>query len=661
MAAIHESLKTLGPVSFSEVPQDSDRLENYLSQHLSAGKFLIESVPQPTSPPSGRSRAVSSASSSAEISASTARIVTPTEHQPLQKDWGKPLKLSDKDNPLGISVFKLAGKDGRGAWFARRSVHEGLNFGTWKKGLQEEFEHSLQVQEGPGSGKVRGLGAEQRPESRVVDGVGTMDVWHVSAQFPGPSAPRDFVSLVMTSDTILGPDSPKHFMVVSKPCSHDNCPPQSGLVRGQYESVEFIREIQVSKKAASITDLRGTLQEKTNGVTNGDNETTSPGRARGRTIAFAESRGHTAKGESIDIHSEQVDSAPVEWIMITRSDPGGSVPRFLVERGTPGGIVSDASKFLDWACKRELVVPGSCSEDESKHTAAVLEKSNEAPTLNSVSNVPAPDIKTLSHTPETNTAVEPGILSAATTVVGSMIQKITGNATHEDKSSIRTPSTRSSISSASFASAEQSLETGAHHPTPSEKSSTSSSNKKANLSAQEKELLRLANRKAELSQKLSQARERAFRDSTSPTEKEQTQLAKTQAKHDRELVKAEERYTKSIRSIEDKRAREEEKVRLAEEFAARKEEDRIRLAERKERDRIDKEERKSVEYRYKSDLARVENEIKAVRAERDSLREDVRMLQAQNMKIVTIVGKVDGGERMLMELGIRGGGLGRGE
>lgn len=39
----------------------------------------------------------------------------------------------------------------------------------------------------------------------------------------------------------------------------------------------------------------------------------------------------------------------VEWIMITRSDPGGSVPRWMVERGTPGGIIKDAERFLDWA------------------------------------------------------------------------------------------------------------------------------------------------------------------------------------------------------------------------------------------------------------------------------------------------------------------------
>ena len=32
-------------------------------------------------------------------------------------------------------------------------------------------------------------------------------------------------------------------MVVSKPCVHPHCPPRQGIIRGQYESVELIREV----------------------------------------------------------------------------------------------------------------------------------------------------------------------------------------------------------------------------------------------------------------------------------------------------------------------------------------------------------------------------------------------------------------------------------
>lgn len=37
--------------------------------------------------------------------------------------------------------------------------------------------------------------------------------------------------------------------------------------------------------------------------------------------------------------------------MITRSDPGGNIPRWMVEKGTPKSICSDTVKFLNWACR----------------------------------------------------------------------------------------------------------------------------------------------------------------------------------------------------------------------------------------------------------------------------------------------------------------------
>lgn len=85
-------------------------------------------------------------------------------------------------------------------------------------------------------------------------------------------------------------------MVVSIPVSHPDAPPRTGMVRGYYESIEMIREI----------PLPG-----------GDAETN-----------------------------------PVEWIMVTRSDPGGGIPRFMVERNVPSSIVQDAVKFLNWACAK---------------------------------------------------------------------------------------------------------------------------------------------------------------------------------------------------------------------------------------------------------------------------------------------------------------------
>ena len=174
-------------------------------------------------------------------------------------------------------------------------------------------------------------------------------------------------------------------MSISTPCEHSGHPPTGNFVRGQYESVEFIREVPRSKKAASTTELTGSSRSGPSEKAIEDLELdsadapTSPGRPRGRTIGFAESRGFEAKGETIDLKADDEDEGflPVEWIMITRSDPGGSVPRFLVERGTPGGITSDASKFLDWASKREHTLSVNAEEQQDD---LLVETSSDTPT-----------------------------------------------------------------------------------------------------------------------------------------------------------------------------------------------------------------------------------------------------------------------------------------
>jgi hypothetical protein len=92
----------------------------------------------------------------------------------LQKEW-KQVKMNPRENPLGMSVYKLGGKDGRGSWFARRSVHEGLGFTKWKKGLEKEFPETMKVQGGPGEGNIRGIGGERRVAYKNIEGVGKME------------------------------------------------------------------------------------------------------------------------------------------------------------------------------------------------------------------------------------------------------------------------------------------------------------------------------------------------------------------------------------------------------------------------------------------------------------------------------------------------------
>ena len=180
MAALHAALRALDPTPFSEVPKDEIQVKDYLQDCFAKAQLIIDSVPPPAVEDSiTRARsdtATSNASCASEISISSARSdpLDPS-NTILQKEWGKPIKLAVKDNPLGMAVFKLGGKDGRGAWFARRSVHEGLGFKKWKFGLQSEFPESLEVQGAPGEGNVRGIGGERRVERMVVDGVGNIE------------------------------------------------------------------------------------------------------------------------------------------------------------------------------------------------------------------------------------------------------------------------------------------------------------------------------------------------------------------------------------------------------------------------------------------------------------------------------------------------------
>ena len=182
MATLHSALQSLSPTSFSTVPTNQSEATSYLQSAFSQAQTIVDSVPLP--PPTDplvisrprSSTGASTASNVSEISSSSARSdpIDPS-HLSLQKEWGKPIKLNAKDNPLNMSVYKMAGKDGRGAWFARRSVHEGLGFRKWKLGLQREFPETLEVQGGPGEGNIRGIGGERRVEKIRVEGAGAIE------------------------------------------------------------------------------------------------------------------------------------------------------------------------------------------------------------------------------------------------------------------------------------------------------------------------------------------------------------------------------------------------------------------------------------------------------------------------------------------------------
>ncbi len=501
-------------------------------------------------------------------------------------------------------------------------------------------------------------------------------------------------------------------MVISRPCIHTDCPPRDGFIRGQYESVEFIREIprKSKKMSLSMTDLPGTVHTRdgsleskatlrkavqaVNGDTahslNGDTLSTGAaedlareGRKRGKTISFAQSRGCSAKSEVMDNpHGQEEDETnPVEWIMITRSDPGGSVPRFMVERGTPGSIVADASKFLDWACKKEHP-EDEVQALENGDTDHIKEKKrNELEAYETNGHLAGLD--GLPEDAETPAAVAPKSASLETSLPpqqepqhGGLFSSVAGAAyagletyapravldrlpRHQQSPSMASstaglsesgfaastppnntkatdgaplsPTTSSTSSIISFASAEDHFDGEDEIQSMKSITSTSkSSNSKdtAGLSPHEKELAKLHDRKRQLNDKLAKAREKQVKDKEELTSKEEAAIKKTEEKHQREVQKQEEKYKKEIAKLEAKCQKEAAK-----------------LAEQKRK--VEDKDEKSRLTREKDEL---KQELEVVSKERDILQDQVGALQRENTALVVRLGKIDEGKELLKEV-----------
>lgn len=547
-------------------------------------------------------------------------------------------------------------------------------------------------------------------------------VYHLSAQFPGPTTPRDFVTLLLTSSSALSEpeslatrpsssasdgaeprtqrftDTPRHFIVISRPCTHPDCPPRDGFIRGQYESVEFIREIpKKSKKASSTTDLlkvarpredtpplekellrhtERNLKVSGEDVVDGDgqlapaaaDEVASESRKRGKTISFAGSRGASAKGEAMDDPDahDDAETNPVEWIMITRSDPGGSVPRFMVERGTPGSIVADASKFLDWACKKEHPedevealekgdiehVQGKTREgleayDTNGHLAGLDGEADGggAPSMAvpgrmsvEMATAPADPAQQGGLVATVANAAYAGLESYAPQAVvdrlpghqqtQSMqsIDEATGNANGTSVTLSRSVSSASSV--ASFASAEDHFDDTLSVKSTTSQTKSSNSRDIAAMSPHEKELAKLNERKKKLDEGLAKAREKELKDKEELTSREEERIKKAEEKHAKEVAKQEERYKKEIAKLEAKRQKEAVK------------------AEERKRKEEDKDEKK----RLAREKDEMKQELEVVSKERDILREQVGALQRENTGLVLRLGKIDEGKDVLKQV-----------
>lgn len=629
MSSAHDAFKALGPVDWESVDQND--VQSFLMTTFAEAQCLVDSIPVSlTSTTTGRRR--SATDPSAKLPGRAPK--TSDGAAQLRKEW-KEVQVNPRDNPLGINVYRLNSKDRKGAWFARRSIHEGLTFEKWKLGMEREFAESLKVQGKPGDGKIRGIGADKRVVNTVVDGCGKMEVYHLSAQFPGPTAPRDFVTMLLSSDSAMetpmqqGLGKPRYFMVVSKPCNHAQCRQRSGYIRGQYESVEFIREIKVEKKP---------LRKVRSSIDLGNEEVAA---ARwdaverlGKTITIAGS----AKGEEED--NDDYESM-VEWLMVTRSDPGGNVPRFLVEKGTPAGIVGDANKFLKWISSMRMDDFATDDEVDSKlKEAEEVEQEKGAPTAEPTCNLivdPAAEPRPIKPDEQVNAptgfyGMMASALGVAGSAVASRLPNPFGSAKGGDSDSDVSPEDDDTSSIHSFHSFdnESQAEVGAeitrtassllNGVTPS---STHSSESVASKSAtstptqHERELGKLEDRRRKLHEKMQRAQQRALTKKEQDALRDESAIAKLREKHEREVAKQEEKYKREVKRLEGKRAQEQRKA--------------------------DERRRKQVEREEKANLAL---ELDKVRAERDValkqievLKEQVGELQAQNTMLVRQMGK----------------------
>ncbi|KAL0930858.1 uncharacterized protein CTRU02_213593 [Colletotrichum truncatum] len=675
MTPHHEPFKSLAPVTWAAVTEEDPKA--FLANVFSDAQTIINSIPAPEpvkQATTGRARSQTDpphpvADLNHAVSQQRQSAAALSLSRDLSKEW-KEVKVNPRDNPLAINVYKLAAKDGKGSWFARRSVHDGLTYEKWKLGLEREFAESMKVQSGPGAGAIRGIGADKRVVHQVVDGAGKMQVFQLSAQFPGPTAPRDFVTLLLTSEfsgnapVEEGRKRPlRSFMIVSKPCVHPECAERQGYIRGQYESIEIIREIPSDKP--SITRARSSIDLSHDSPKERQAVAESMGREAVLRAAkkSAEGEGGRQRGTSVDSAparddaghnddgAEEESTTSIEWLMVTRSDPGGNVPRFLIDRGTPGGIIGDAGKFIKWVTAKasEDFASSDTEQEESKEAAkeAELEKATspteiaKEPTSNLV-----PDASVQDDTnPPTSNGLY-GIISGAFGMAGSvvasrlpnglpgMFQAPSTNGSIAEEDEDEDESNESDTSSIrSFASAVEKTDEGEavtppDVPQPDAMSLNSSGSgagslSKSTSSHHERELKKLQDRRRKMQEKINKMQERMSSKRAEDSQRDSAQLAKLREKHDKEIAKQEEKYKRELKRLEERREHDERK------------------AEERRRKQAEKEEKGNMAM----ELERVKAERDVALKQIEILKGQIGELQSQNTMLVAKMGRMGGLKR----------------
>ncbi|KAL2164244.1 hypothetical protein VTH06DRAFT_3460 [Thermothelomyces fergusii] len=362
----------------------------------------------------------------------------------------------------------------------------------------------------------------------------------------------------------------------------------------------------------------------------------------------------------------------IEWSMITRSDPGGSVPRFMVEKGTPGGIINDAGRFLDWLSSQtleDLTKP----RDQTVAAKQGTEPATTSPAMQAPGQLPADALvrgqlsdggKEPQEGAASNSNGVYGILSSALAIASSAVASRVAAFAPPSLTRDYDDDESSSISNISFTSAgegpvsrgaslanENNIATdGASVPSPVDSAALSEIGSQGFSSEptppagvtqakshHEKELRKLQNRMRKAQEKLERAQARrrtkhgngndkttGVEDDTAGVqgkdknrENDDQALAKLREKHEREIARQEEKYRRELQRLADKRAAEERK------------------AEARRRKAVEREEKADLTRKLERALA----ERDVARKEAEILRERVGELQRQNTRLVAKLGR----------------------
>lgn len=316
--------------------------------------------------------------------------------------------------------------------------------------------------------------------------------------------------------------------------------------------------------------------------------------------------------------------------------------------------MADASKFLNWACAKDMDDFESDDEDipaesgdevvhghhhvhdhdkdlhnyqTNGHLAGLDGTGEEAPVPISKEE-PATNGGYYAMAAEAVGTAATIIASHTPTIISSHLPGASPTDTNGTYTAI--PSTRrSSISSISTVSSTGSFASALEDSQALTLTSTSSLPTGTLLSSSDKELQKLEDKKRKLDEKLSKVREKEAAKNGDDKSKEAEALKKAEEKHQKEVAKAEEKHKREV-----------------EKLAAKKEKE-ARKAEDKKRKAADKDEKT----RMARELEEIRAEVGVLRKEKEILRAQVGDLQAENTALAVRVGRLGiQGEEVLREV-----------